>query len=83
MGEEVVLKKVKKEKDLGVIMQENGQPESHIDRIFGETYNLLKNIRLAFHYMDKDMMKKLICTMIRPRLEYAGVIWSPPQKEAY
>ena len=81
MGEGVVLKKVNKEKDLEVIMQENGQPESYIDRMFGETYNLLKNIRLAFHYMDKEMMKKLISTVIRPRLEYAGVVWSPHKKK--
>ena len=66
---------------MGVIIQENGQPESHIDKIFGETYNLLRNIRLAFHYMDKEMMRKLITTMIRPRLEYAGVVWSPHKKK--
>ena len=49
--------------------------------MFGETYNLIKNIGLAFHYMDKDMMKKLISMVIRPRLEYAGVVWSPYKKK--
>ena len=81
MGDGVVLRKVNREKDLGVIMQDDGQHESHIDRIFGETYNLIRNIGLAFHYMDKDMMKKLITTLIRPRLEYAGVVWSPHKKK--
>lgn len=81
MGDGVVLKKVNQEKDLGVIMQNDGQPESHINRIFGETYNLVKNIGLAFHYLDKEMMRKLIVTMIRPRLEYAGVVWSPHKKK--
>ena len=81
MGEEVILKKVVKEKDLGVVMQENLHPDKHIDMIFGETYNLLRNIRVAFHYLDKEMMRKLICTMIRPRLEYAGVVWSPYKKK--
>ena len=81
MGEGVVLKRVDKEKDLGVIIQDNGQFEAHIDKMFGETYNLLRNIGLAFHYMDKDMMKKLISTIIRPRLEYAGVVWSPYKKK--
>ena len=81
MGEGTELERVDKEKDLGVIIQDNGQFEAHIDKMFGETYNLIRNIGLAFHYMDKDMMKKLINTMIRPRLEYAGVVWSPYKKK--
>merc|ERR1711980_55514 len=76
MGDGGMLKKVNQEKDLGVIMQKDGQPENHIDRIFRETYNLVKNIELSFHYMDIEMMKKLITTMITPRLEYAGVVSS-------
>ena len=31
--------------------------------------------------MDKDMMKKIIATMKRPRLEYAAVVWSPHKKK--
>lgn len=81
MGEEVEIRKVNKEKDLGVIMQGDSQPESHINKIFGETNNLIRNIGLAFNYMDEEMMKKLISTIIRPRLEYAGVVWSPHKKK--
>ena len=81
MGDEVELKKVTNEKDLGVIMQGDSQPESHINKIFRETYNLIRNIGLAFHYMDGEIMKKLISTIIRPRLEYAGVVWSPHKKK--
>ncbi|MPC20744.1 hypothetical protein E2C01_013700 [Portunus trituberculatus] len=36
----VELKKVKKERHLGVIIQENTQQDSHVDKIFGVTYNL-------------------------------------------
>ena len=81
LGDGAILKKVSKEKDLGVTILDNNQPESHVNKIFGETYNLIRNIRLAFHYMDKEMMKKLITTMIRPKLEYAGVVWSPHKKK--
>ena len=81
MGDGVEVEKVHKEKDLGVTMEEINQPESHINRIFRETYNLLRNIGLAFYYMDKEMMKKLISTIIRPRLEYAGVVWTPHKKK--
>ena len=43
-------------------MQNNLSPEKHINKIFGETYNMLRNVRVAFHYMDKEMMKKIIST---------------------
>ncbi|MPC35996.1 hypothetical protein E2C01_029437 [Portunus trituberculatus] len=36
---------------------------------------------MTFHYMDKSMMKKIITTMIRPRLEYAAVVWSPYKQD--
>ncbi|MPC87034.1 hypothetical protein E2C01_081883 [Portunus trituberculatus] len=28
---------------------------------------------MVFHYMEKDMMKKIITSMMHPRLEYAAV----------
>ena len=80
MGMEEI-KKVHEEKDLGVTIQDNLKPEKHIGKIFGDTYRMLRNIRVAFHYMDKEMMKKILTTMIRPKLEYAAVIWSPHMKK--
>lgn len=44
---------------------------------FGETYNLLRCLIVAFAYMDEEMLKKILVTQIRPRLEYAAVLWSP------
>ena len=29
---------------------------------------------MAFHFLDKDMMRKINVMMIRPKLEYAEVI---------
>ena len=63
-------------KDLGVIVMNNMSPWKHINKIVRETYNLLKNIKVAFSYTDQDMMKKIIVTRIRPRLEYTAVVWS-------
>ena len=42
---------------------------------------MLKNIRVAFHYMDTNMMRKIITTMIRPKMEYAAIVWSPYKKK--
>lgn len=36
---------------------------------------------MAFHYFDGDMMKKIITTLIRPRLEYAAVVWPSRKKK--
>ena len=60
-----ILSIAKQEKDLGVVIQDNLSPEKHINGIFGDT------LRMAFHFLDKDMMRKIITTMIRPKLEYA------------
>ncbi len=64
-----------------VVLQDNLSPEKHINKIFGDTYKMLRNIRVAFHFLDKDMMEKMITTMIRPKLEYAEMVWSPHKKK--
>ncbi len=45
------------EKDLGVIITDNLSFGKHINKIIGETYKL-KNIKIAFSYIDEDMIKK-------------------------
>ena len=71
---------VKEYKDLGVVIQDNLSSEKHINRIFSDTFMMLRNIWMGFHFLDKDMIK-LITIMIRPKLEYAEVIWSPHKKK--
>ena len=80
LGEEE-LKVSRHERDLGISIQDNLSPERHINKLFGESYKMLQNIGMAFHYMNKDMMKKIIVTLIRPKLEYASVVWSPHRKK--
>ncbi len=41
----------------------------------------LRNIKTAFTYLDEEMVKKLITSIIRPRSEYAAVVWSPRLKK--
>ena len=80
MGDAVILRE-SEEKDLGVYIQDNLSPEKHINKIFGDAFKTLRNMGAAFHYMDKEMMKKIFTTMIRPKLEYAAVVWSPYKKK--
>ena len=64
-----------------MVIQDTLSPEQHINQIFGSTYRTLTNIRVAFHYMDKDMMEKILTSMNCPRLEYAAMVWSPNAKK--
>ena len=48
-----------------------------MNRIFGDTFRMLRNIRMAIHFLDKDVIRKIITTTIRLKLKYAEVIWSP------
>ncbi len=73
------MSKTKQEKDLGVIIQDNLTPERHINKITGEAYHLIRNIKAALTYLDEEMMK-LIMSVIRPKLEYTAVVWSPHKK---
>ena len=66
---------------MGVIIQDNLLPEKHINRVIGDTFMMLRNIQIAFRFLDKDMMRKIITTMIRQKLEYAEVIWLPHKKK--
>ena len=80
LGKKTIIE-VSEEKDLGVTIQNNLSPEKHINRIFGKTYSMLQSIGLSFNYLDENMMKKILTTLIRPQLEYAAVIWSPHMKK--
>ncbi len=68
MGDEVI-KRNQHESDFRVIIQDDLSQQKHISNSFGNTYRMLKNVRTAFNYMDKDMMQKILTTMIRPKLE--------------
>ena len=66
---------------MGVWITDNLSPEKHINKITGDTYQLLRNIRMAFKYLDEEIIKKFITSLIRPKLEYAAVIWSSYKKK--
>ena len=42
---------------------------------------MLRNIWMAFHFLDTDIIRKIIITIIRPKLEYAKVTWSQYKKK--
>ena len=62
MGEAVIAKR-REEKDLRVLIQDNLSPDRHIKQI----YRMLSNVRVAFHYIDKEMMNKIVTCMVWSR----------------
>ncbi len=79
MGDEII-KGNQHERDLGVIMQYGSSPEKHINNIFGDAYRMVRNVRTAFNHMDKDIVRKILTAMIRPKLECTGVVWFPRRR---
>ena len=76
-----ILQVSKKEKDLGVTINDKMSPTDHINEKVRKVYNMLANMRIAFTYIDENMLRTIISTFIRPVLEYAAVVWSPHQKK--
>ncbi|XP_069158767.1 uncharacterized protein B0403.1-like [Procambarus clarkii] len=66
-----------KDRDLGVVLDRKPSLEEHMKNIVRGVYALLSNIRLDFNYMDDEILKKLFMTFVRPKLEYAAVVWCP------
>ena len=56
LGENIISTK-KEEKELGVVIQDNLSLEKHRDGIFSDTFMMLRNIPMAFYFLDKDMMR--------------------------
>ena len=80
LGNETLMEE-EKERDLGVLVNNKLSPEDHINEKVRSAYALLANMKVAFTYVDEEMVKKIITSFIRPTLEYAAVVWSPHLKK--
>lgn len=63
--------------DLGVLFDSKVTFEQHIQRISGKALKLLGYISRTAKDFTIESLKILYCALIRSRLEYASVIWSP------
>ncbi|XP_069160621.1 uncharacterized protein B0403.1-like [Procambarus clarkii] len=70
-----------KERDLGMVLDSKLSPEEHIKNSVRGAYASLSSFKLAFNYMDGEVLKKLFMTFVRPKLEYAAVVWCPNLKK--
>lgn len=52
------------EKDLRIAITVQMSPVKHVNKITTETYTFLRNIRAAFTFLYKDMIRKLFVAII-------------------
>ena len=74
---DTTLKQVKREKDIGVIVDEQLKFESHIYEKINKANSMMGLICRSFIHMDEDMFKKLFKALVCPHLEYANSVWHP------
>ncbi len=71
------LQKSESEKDLGVVVNSRLDPGDHINNLVKKAYSWWANIRVAFKFLNEEMVKIFITQFLRPSLEYAAVVWNP------
>lgn len=79
--EQITIKQVECEKDLGVIFDEKLIFREHISKKASIANRNLGLIFKSFTYLDKEMFLCLYKSLVRPHLEYATTIWSPMFKK--
>ena len=75
------IKKVKEEKDLGVLISEDLKPKKQIANIVKKANRLLGMISRTLTCKNKANIMNLYKTLVRPILDYAAAIWNPHQKK--
>ena len=75
--DDVILRNVKQEKDIGVIVDDQLKFEDHMYEKIKKANNMMGLIRRSFIHLDEEMFLKLYKALVRPHLEYANVIWHP------
>ena len=68
-------------KDLGVYISSNLKPSYHCQKIVLEAFKISSCIYRNFLVKNPKFLRQMFITFIRPKVEYATVIWSPWYKK--
>ena len=79
--DEIRLKVVEEEKDLGIVFDKELSFNNHISCIVKKSNSLVGMIRRSFYHLDMEMFKCLFTAIVRPHLEYGAAIWNPHLKK--
>jgi len=72
-----VLEESAKEKDVGVLISNDGKPSAHVKKAASTATAVLNQILRTFHYRDRITYLRLYAQYVRPHLEFAAPAWSP------
>ncbi len=71
------LEKVSKEKDIGVIVDEDLEFDSHIAEKAKKAMQMFAMLRRTFHYLNEESFIPLYKSLVRTHLDFASTVWSP------
>ena len=73
-----IISRVKEVRDLGVILDEKLNFNSHIARIVSKAYSMLGFVkRICYDFRDPMALTSIYNAHVRSHMEYASVIWNP------
>ena len=75
---EHMLQQTTVERDLGVIISNDLNWEQHVTSATNKANRKSGMIKHAFSYLYGNTFNLLYKSMVRPHLEYAATVWSPP-----
>lgn len=75
-GEQMLLGSTDVEKDLGIMVTNNGKCSAQVEAAVNKASWILGRIRKTFRYFDINLFKKLYPTFVRPHLEFASSVWN-------
>jgi ribonucleases P/MRP protein subunit RPP40 len=76
-----ILKKSKREKDLGIIIENSGKTSEQCATAVKKANSVLGMIKRNITFKSKGVIVKLYKSLVRPRLEYCVQAWSPYLKK--
>lgn len=74
----IVIKRVQRARDLGVLLDNKLDFRAHIDQIIAKARSVLGLVkRFSREFADPSVTRTLYCSLVRSLLEYASPVWSP------
>ena len=76
-SDRVTLEKLEIERDLSVQVDKDLRFSQHIETQVNKANILMGLIRRSYEHLDAESMQLLFVALVRPRLEFGNVVWSP------
>ena len=77
MGNGPHLESTRVERDLGVHVDDELKFDHHVSECVKAANKTLGLIRRTYQHLDALTLKTLYISLVRPKLEYGNVVWSP------